>query len=130
MQAGYRAAPLVTSATVGIDQFLAEAVGSGREGSGRERSGRCPYLQQSLLMAGADGALHPCPGLGDGMRRDAAEGIDLPSLRALAAAGGFGPWQRCQLFVGGDATAGARSILHFDQYDNLFVQVEGPRTSR
>ncbi|EOD24962.1 hypothetical protein EMIHUDRAFT_443728 [Emiliania huxleyi CCMP1516] len=59
------------------------------------------------------------------MRRDIGSGIDLQAVRALAEAGGFGPWQRCQLFVGGASAAGARSILHFDQYDNLFVQISG-----
>ena len=43
---------------------------------------------------------------------------------------GFGPWQRCQLFVGSAAAQGARSILHFDQYDNLFVQLSGTKRFR
>ena len=54
-----------------------------------------------------------------------AQHINTELLQLLSQAGGFGPWQRCQLFVGAEAAAGARSILHFDQYDNLFLQVFG-----
>ena len=46
----------------------------------------------------------------------------MPLLQKLAEAGRFGPWQRCQLFVGTAAAGGARTNLHFDQYDNLLFQ--------
>ena len=125
VQAGYQAQPLVTSQQMRMQAFL--------EASTRTARTSLLYLQQSLLQAAPDrphAGLIPCAGLGEGMTRDIQDGIDMEALRMLAQAGGFGPWQRCQLFVGGAAAEGARSILHFDQYDNLFVQVAGTKTFR
>lgn len=125
---GYQATPLVESITMSIEEYLANQ---------KPETQRCLYLQQALLMAGGGEAgqagqagLTPCAGLGDGIRHDITSGIDLPALRAIADAGGFGPWQRCQLFIGGASAVGARSILHFDQYDNLFVQIAGTKRFR
>lgn len=127
--AGYEAKPLVCSSTMSIEQYL-----DAQKPMHLPRHS-CLYLQQSILQAPADGSaqqgnLLPCAGLGEGIKRDLASGIDLSALKALAQAGGFGPWQRCQLFVGGSSTIGARSILHFDQYDNLFVQISGRKRFR
>ena len=122
VQAGYQAKPYVTTKTMGIDQFLTAS---------QQRNGSSLlYLQQSILQAPNENptALQPCKGLGPGILSDIQSGIDLPAVKALAEAGGFGPWQRCQLFIGGKAAEGARSILHFDQYDNLFVQLSGTKT--
>ena len=128
VQAGYKAEPLVTTRTMSIDAYLEAAASSASLQVGRE--GRCLYLQQSILLASADGrGLVPCSGLSESMLRDVTQGIDLPAVQSLVQAGGFGPWQRCQLFIGAH-TAGARSILHFDQYDNLFIQIAGTKTLR
>jgi hypoxia-inducible factor 1-alpha inhibitor (HIF hydroxylase) len=128
VQAGYLAKPLVTTMSMSIEQFL-EASSPSRP---REPAGCCLYLQQSILQTppGAAAGLAPCKGLGDGIRRDVEQGIDMGALRGLIEAGGFGPWQRCQLFVGGASASGARSILHYDQYDNLFVQISGTKRFR
>ena len=122
VQAGYQAKPYVTTKTMGIDQFLTAS---------QQRNGSSLlYLQQSILQAPNENptALQPCKGLGPGILSDIQSGIDLPAVKALAEAGGFGLLQRCQLFIGGKAAEGARSILHFDQYDNLFVQISGTKT--
>ena len=132
--------PLVERITMSMDDYLAQQLPSQQPPSQEPPSqepppssqptpeDRCLYLQHCLLQAGANGAgLNPCPGLGDGMRQDCASGIDIASVGALAEAGGFGAWQRCQLFVGGASAIGARSILHFDMYDNLFVQISGSK---
>lgn len=131
VQAGYRASPLVTTVNMDVGTFLDASAAP----TSPRAAGKCLYLQQSILQAPADGTaqqrgLHPCVGLGEGMQRDVASGIDMVALQALVQAGGFGPWQRCQLFVGGAAAEGARSILHFDQYDNLFIQLAGTKRFR
>ena len=126
VQAGYKAKPVVTSLDMSVDSFL-----DASKKRPAHTDANLLYLQQSLLITPNDRpGLMPCAGLGEGMRRDIEQGIDGSALRALAEAGGFGPWQRCQLFVGGAAAEGARSILHFDQYDNLFVQIKGSKTFR
>eukprot|EP00966_Prymnesium_polylepis_P073420 1704355-Prymnesium_polylepis.2 len=108
---------------MGATEFFARsATGGGR---------RCLYLQQTLLQAanapdGSPAGMAACSGLGEEMLAD-VHTINGPLLQALARAGGFGPWQRCQLFVGAEAARGARSILHFDQYDNLFLQLAGTK---
>ena len=133
VHAGYKASPLVSSINMSIDQYL-EAQPEQLQRSPQQR--RCLYLQQSILQSPPASAaqgqpgLIPCAGLGAGMQRDIASGIDMNALKALAQAGGFGPWQRCQLFVGGASAEGARSILHFDQYDNLFIQISGSKRFR
>ena len=121
----YATAPLVERLTMSIDDYLEQQL---PPPSQPPPAARCLYLQHCLLQAGANGAgLNPCPGLGESMRQDCASGIDTASVGALAQAGAFGAWQRCQLFVGGLSARGARSILHFDQYDNLFVQISGSK---
>ena len=116
--AGYAVSPLVVARSMSIDEYLAAGGLAGRQVEAG-RLGRCLYLQQTVLQARTDGTgMAPCSGLSGGMARDVEFGINLPAVQSLAEAGGFGAWQRCQLFVGA-ATDGARSILHFDQYDNL-----------
>ncbi len=59
------------------------------------------------------------------MASDVAD-LNLELLSELSA--GLGKFQQSQLFVGTSATSGARSSLHMDQTDNLFLQVrEGER---
>ena len=36
-----------------------------------------------------------------------------------------GPWISTVLFAGGRSAAGARTRLHFDQVDNVYLQVRG-----
>ena len=60
---------------------------------------------------------------GVGRRLTAAVKAAGPRLDAIRARVGFGgPLTRSQLFV---SDAGARSPLHFDQYDNVFCQLRG-----
>ena len=124
-------APLVERLTMSIDDYLEQQQPHSQQPQPPSQpppATRCLYLQHCLLQAGANGAgLNPCPGLGESMRQDCTSGIDTASVGALAQAGAFGAWQRCQLFVGGLSARGARSILHFDQYDNLFVQISGSK---
>ena len=95
----------------------------------------CLYLQQELLLpaesSGGSGEvrMEPLPGLGPQMMRDIA-GLNVSRLQELARTGGFGPWRTSQLFVGTSATAGARSTLHFDHNDNLFLQISGSKRFR
>ncbi|EOD31469.1 hypothetical protein EMIHUDRAFT_314391 [Emiliania huxleyi CCMP1516] len=65
--------------------------------------------------------------------------LRLARLRALEAAARVGAWTVCQLFVGSAATGGARTrlhsleaehVLHFDQYDNFYLQLAGTKTFR
>lgn len=116
---GYHTEPLVQTVQMSIGDFFAQSA----------RREACLYLQHSLLQDTGAGAA-PCAGLGDQMLQDIAGGLNRPLLDACAAAGRFGTWVRCQLFIGAEAAAGARSILHFDQYDNLFVQIAGTKRFR
>lgn len=87
----------------------------------------CLYLQQPLLVASAQGEPVVAPQsarLGPRMRQD-IESLPLARLRELSA--GLGKFDRSQLFVGSAATSGARSTLHFDQADNLFLQIAGKK---
>ncbi|KAL1519642.1 hypothetical protein AB1Y20_023153 [Prymnesium parvum] len=124
VQAGYRAAPLVSTVQMTMSEYLDVC----RTGSGMPQQ-HCLYLQQTILQRKANGGMAPCGGLTGQFANDVEFGIDLPAVLALCEAGAFGPWQRCQLFVG-SATVGARSILHFDQYDNLFLQIAGEKRFR
>lgn len=54
--------------------------------------------------------------------------LDVARLRELAAS--CGKFERSQLFVGTSATSGARSTLHFDQMDNLYLQLSGTKRFR
>jgi hypothetical protein len=127
VQAGYKATPLVSTHTMGFEAYM-----DANSASSRTDSSRCLYLQQTILQSDPRGGpgMVPCTGLGDEMAQDVAKGIDLVNVQALAQAGAFGPWQRCQLFIGGRSTVGARSILHYDQYDNLFLQLAGTKRFR
>ena len=129
VQAGYSAAPLVRTRTMPIDEFLREAARTPAAGVLDGHGPACLYLQQSILQAdpSGSGGMLTAQGVGEMMRGHMARGIDGGALQQLAQAGGFGAWQRCQLFVGGAATVGAKSILHFDQYDNLFLQLRGTK---
>ena len=79
----------------------------------------------------------PSRKLGAAMRADITEGIDRPQLDALSAVADLGPWHSTVLFVGTDAAANARTVLHYDQVDNLYLQARsgpavggGARTSQ
>ena len=95
----------------------------------------CFYLQQVLAtrVAGGDSdmmdCMEPVSGLGERMRADIA-GVDISRLEQLRAAANLGRWRVSQIFVGTAAAAGARSTLHMDQDDNMFVQVAGTKHFR
>mmetsp|Transcript_50957 Transcript_50957/g.84460 ORF Transcript_50957/g.84460 Transcript_50957/m.84460 type:complete len:279 (+) Transcript_50957:1073-1909(+) len=61
------------------------------------------------------------------MLRDIEE-LNVERLNELAT--DFGAFQQSQLFVGTHATSGACSTLHFDQQDNLFLQIAGRKKFR
>ena len=87
----------------------------------------CLYLQHRLLKLGKDGlpeAADDSNGrIGQSMRRDIEEGLNMERLHELSST--FGKFKHSQLFVGTHATSNARSTLHFDQMDNLFLQIAG-----
>ena len=56
--------------------------------------------------------------------------LNVELLKQFAQAGAFGEWRVSQLFVGSRATVGARSTLHFDHNDNLFLQIAGVKRFR
>lgn len=45
----------------------------------------------------------------------------------LAAAAGLGPWMRSSLFA---STAGAVSRVHYDHYDNIYLQLAGRKCAQ
>eukprot|EP00967_Tisochrysis_lutea_P090929 scaffold130278_cov35-Tisochrysis_lutea.AAC.1 len=131
--------PNVTQLNLPIHAFLE---------SGPHAQGRCLYLQHPLLRPGHAGAppavasapatqhhgfglpgLAPTAGMGARMVA-AISDIRIHRLRQMEAAVGVGPWTVCQLFVGNSATAGARTRMHFDQYDNFYLQISGTKTFR
>ena len=83
------------------------------------------------MTLGRDGVeMRPTFGLGKRMRADITDGIDRGFLEKLRAAGRLGPWISTVLFVGGRTAGGARTRLHFDQVDNLYLQVSGVKRFR
>ena len=130
----YEFSPPVKAEHMPFATFLKRSVastGGHRGGGGTEDTARreCVYLQEQLLGADAQGRLVPAvPTLGRGMLEDISQGIDTRLLASIAQAGNFGPPSRCQLFVGASAAAYARTVLHFDQYDNCFMQLSGRKT--
>ena len=85
----------------------------------------CLYMQATLLSRSPkSGRMMPPGGLGKGMLNDISQ-INYDLLKQFQQAGKFGEWRVSQLFVGTRATAGARSTLHFDHNDNLFLQISG-----
>ncbi len=89
----------------------------------------CLYAQTTLLERSDDGTMVPPAGMGAALLNDLAQ-LNLGLLERFRAAGKFGTWRVSQLFVGTRATAGARSTLHFDHNDNLFVQIAGVKRFR
>ena len=128
--AGYSFSRPVTSETMGVDRFFTRAASAAR--------GECLYLQQSLLGNASAGGpagqtngqpgLGPVGNLGREMLADLSGALTSSTLASLVQTGRFGPPSRCQLFVGAASAAGARTALHFDQYDNVFVQIAGSKT--
>ena len=112
------------------------------ERSARAGSTECVYLQHTLLQGsgpgvqpaagqaggGGAGGLVPAGHFGAEMMRDLGQRLDHNFLSAVAQAGRFGAPARCQLFVGTAAAGGARTTMHYDQYDNIFLQLAGRKT--
>jgi hypoxia-inducible factor 1-alpha inhibitor (HIF hydroxylase) len=71
--------------------------------------------------------MQPTAGLGERMRDDITNGVNMPLLEACRTAGGFGPWMNTTLFLGGARARNARTRLHFDQVDNIYLQVAGTK---
>lgn len=120
---GYAFTPPVRSEHMSMSEFFARS----RRASGRE----CVYLQHALMGSDPQGnkpGLHPSGSMGEQMMSDLASGLNHRLLGSIAECGRFGPAQRCQLFVGAAAAAHARTVLHFDQYDNVFIQLSGRKT--
>ena len=86
------------------------------------------YAIAAAAIAFTAPGLAPTGPLGPAMAQDFANGLDHKLLAAIAKAGRFGAPARCQLFVGAAAAAGARTVLHYDQYDNVFLQLSGRKT--
>ena len=81
-------------------------------------------MQATLSRSPKSGRGDAADGLGKGMLNDISQ-INYDLLKQFQQAGKFGEWRVSQLFVGTRATAGARSTLHFDHNDNLFLQISG-----
>ena len=92
----------------------------------------CLYLQHNLMERSPDEDNVPTAAGGDriGGRLKSAIEEDLNVGRLQQLAEHFGPFRKSQLFVGTQATSGARSTLHFDQMENLFLQVKGRKRFR
>ena len=61
---------------------------------------------------------------------DIVNGLNRPLLEAIRRAGKLGPWISTVLFVGAKSAGGARTRLHFDQVDNVYLQVAGTKRFR
>ncbi|CAE7223033.1 HIF1AN [Symbiodinium sp. CCMP2592] len=92
----------------------------------QDPSGRY-YLQAPLVLRQpTDAGLTETwsPGIDAELRKDCEQRVNRERLEALQAAGGFGFWSRSQLFVGPSESL---SPAHYDQYDNIYMQVEGEK---
>jgi hypoxia-inducible factor 1-alpha inhibitor (HIF hydroxylase) len=119
---GYTFSPPLEQVYMGMRSFLRR--------SWAAASTECVYMQQTLLQPTPEsgGRLVPATPLGGQMARDLSVNLDADLLGEIASAGAFGPPQRCQLFVGAKAADHARTVLHFDQYDNCFMMLSGRKT--
>lgn len=117
---GYEFTPPVHSENLSVCDFFVR--------SSQARHDECVYLQQNLLAPDPHGRLAPTGPIGEQMAADIAGGLNSQLLSQIAQAACFGRPERCQLFVGANAAAHARTQLHFDQYDNCFMQLSGRKT--
>ena len=124
--------PDVSQLNLGVSEFFALADGSDTNGRGQ-----CFYLQHQVVkpVPVAEGemraTMQPTPGLGSRMRDDIEHGIDRALLERIRQAGDLGPWSVTVLFVGvAQQAAGARTRLHYDMVDNVYLQVAGKKTFR
>ena len=96
--------------------------------------GKTFYLQHCIVkpsqVAGGSVEMRPTAGLGANMARDITEGLNRPLLEQIRQYGHLGPWVSTVLFVGGRTAGGARTRLHFDQVDNIYLQVSGVKRFR
>ena len=122
---GYEFKPPIKQEHMPGAKFFARS----RKAVGAAGSGETLYLQHTLLSPdqNRNGQLSPTGSFGSELSRDLSS-IDGSRIAAICTAGGFGPPARCQLFVGASAAAGARTVTHFDQYDNVFLQLAGRKT--
>ena len=135
--------PSVDQLNLTISEFFKLA--DGKDAKGR---GRCLYLQHPVVKAqasqnlqrqkvpssGSSGrmtaSMQPAPGLGPNMASDITSGLNRDLLEEVRVAGRLGPWSLTVLFVGTSSASGTRTRLHYDQVDNLYLQVAGVKTFR
>ena len=139
--------PSVSQLNLCAREFFALADGSDANGRGQ-----CFYLQHAVvkpvLKAGGGGGaaalgvggdaaaaaaatMRPTTGLGSRMVDDIESSLNRDLLEAMRCAGRLGPWTLTVVFVGVAAqVAGARTRLHYDQVDNLYLQLAGVKTFR
>lgn len=87
----------------------------------------CYYLQAPMVLRNAtEQGLQETwnRGMDAELRADCESRVNWQRLEALQAAGGFGYWSRSQLFVGPGESL---SPVHYDQYDNIYMQVAGEK---
>mmetsp|Transcript_98261 Transcript_98261/g.305595 ORF Transcript_98261/g.305595 Transcript_98261/m.305595 type:complete len:566 (+) Transcript_98261:46-1743(+) len=110
-----------------LSMSFSDFLHAAREGADSE-SGLL-YLQTPLFERrapagpGDPGGVSLCPGMDRAMLADWRE-LDDERLCALQREGSLGQWSRSQLFVG---PSGTLSPCHYDQYDNLFLQLRGAK---
>ena len=94
--------------------------------SERHSPDRCFYLQEPIFRPDTVSSLKPTTGLGEGMVRD-LKGVNWQRIQQMIAHAGLGPYRLTQLFVGVPSTVGARSSLHYDHNDNIYLQISGTK---
>jgi len=88
------------------------------------------YLQVPLFECDPDSSEQNgckerwCKGLDSTLRADCCDIETIQLLEWLRSSGGLGQWRRSQLYVG---PPGTLSTVHYDQVDNLFLQVSGEK---
>lgn len=83
------------------------------------------YLQTPLYSLVEKDGQHVGQVLHAGIKSEIDSATASPIWREIVSAAGCGPWTRTQLFVGPVGTLGA---AHYDQYDNIFLQVRGSKS--
>lgn len=83
------------------------------------------YLQTPLYSIVEKNGHHVGQFFHAGVKSEIDAAIGGPIWREIVSAAGCGLWTRTQLFVGPAGTLGS---AHYDQYDNVFLQVQGSKS--